>query len=405
MRDGPPAIVIGVDTMVGLQAARLLARRGVSVVGVAADRRHFAARTRVCERIVEGAVDGDGLVGLLEGLLFDDRPVLVPCTDRSVLDVARHRDRLAGAYRIPLPSYDVVRTLSDKAALAVHAERHGLPIPPTVVVRSREDAERAAATLPYPAVLKPALKTPLWSTRTRAKALRAGSPDELLATYDRVAGFTDTLVAQQFVPGGDDRLLTCNAYFGADGSPLVTFVTRKRRQWPPGVGIGSYGEECRDDAVRALTLRLFGSLPFHGLGYLEVKRSEGGDHRIIEANVGRPTGRSATAEAGGVELLATMYSDAADLPLPAAREQRYVGASWIDLRRDALAAAHGWRRGDLRATDWLRSFRGPTAHAVLSARDPLPFVFEVGQSGAKAAARARRRLPAHRRSPRTAAER
>ena len=92
---------------------------------------------------------------------------------------------------------------------------------------------------------------------------------------------------------------------------------------------------------------------------------------MIEANIGRPTGRSATAEAGGVELLATMHADAAGLPLPAEREQLFVGASWIDVRRDLLAAVHGWRRGELRPGDWLRALRGPTAHAVLSAREAV----------------------------------
>lgn len=95
---------------------------------------------------------------------------------------------------------------------------------------------------------------------------------------------------------------------------------------------------------------------------------------MIEANIGRPTGRSATAETGGVELLATMYCDAAGLPLPADREQRYVGAAWIDLRRDLISAVYHWRRGELGPVDWFRSLRGPTAHAVLSVRDPLPFM-------------------------------
>ena len=70
---------------------------------------------------------------------------------------------------------------------------------------------------------------------------------------------------------------------------------------------------------------------------------------IIEPNVGRPTGRSAIAEAGGVELVLTAYCDVAGLPLPGAREQRYVGAKWIDLRRDLQAALVARRQGTLSA--------------------------------------------------------
>ena len=44
----PPAIVVGLDNITGLQTARILAARGVPVYGVVADTRHFGARTRVC---------------------------------------------------------------------------------------------------------------------------------------------------------------------------------------------------------------------------------------------------------------------------------------------------------------------------------------------------------------------
>lgn len=166
--------------------------------------------------------------------------------------------------------------------------------------------------------------------------------------------------------------------------------------------IGSYAVECRNDDVLALALRLFASLPFRGLGYVEMKHEvESGRYLLIEANIGRPTGRSAMAEAGGVELLYTMYSDAAGLPLPTQRVQTYRGASWIDLRRDVLSAVYHWRRGELTAAEWLRSLRGPTVHAVLSARDPLPFAFDVGQSSRRAVGRfvARLRARCRRRSP------
>jgi D-aspartate ligase len=98
---------------------------------------------------------------------------------------------------------------------------------------------------------------------------------------------------------------------------------------------------------------------------------------IIEPNVGRPTGRSAIAEGGGVELVYTAYCDAAGLPLPTRRTQQYVGTTWLDLRRDVQAAVVGIRRGELTAREWWSSLRGPRTHAIWSARDPRPFVTDV----------------------------
>jgi predicted ATP-grasp superfamily ATP-dependent carboligase len=144
--------------------------------------------------------------------------------------------------------------------------------------------------------------------------------------------------------------------------------------------------------VRSAALDLFGAVGHRGLGYLEMKRdARSGRHVVIEPNVGRPTGRSAIAEAGGVELLYTMYCDATGRPLPAARVQRFVGARWIYWRHDLQAAWHAWRRGRLTLRAWGRSWRGRKVEAVFSWRDPAPFLADLGRSAGRAA-----RLPARR---------
>ncbi len=121
---------------------------------------------------------------------------------------------------------------------------------------------------------------------------------------------------------------------------------------------------------------------------------------IIEPNIGRPTGRSAIAEAGGVELLYTMYCDALGWPLPAAREQRYTGARWIYLRHDAQSAFYYWRRGELGLAEWARSWRGPKTFAVWTLRDPKPFVGDLTRTLGKSLGPARRGAAARLRRPR-----
>ena len=98
---------------------------------------------------------------------------------------------------------------------------------------------------------------------------------------------------------------------------------------------------------------------------------------IIEPNIGRPTGRSPIAEAGGVELVYTMYCDALGRPLPAGREQKYSGVKWIYLRWDLQSAFVHWWRGDLTIADWYRSIRGKKAYALFSLTDPGPFLWDL----------------------------
>ena len=361
------------------------------MIAIAGDHRNFCCRTRVCERIIEADIEGEGLIEVLAGLgrTLEERAVLVPCTDPSVLLISRHRQELERSYHVVLPEPQTVEMLVHKVSFFTYAERAGLAIPPTAVLANGDDAERAAETLRFPVILKPSLKAhPTWRSHFDVKAAKLSTPGELLSAYDRVGGETEAeaLIAQQWVESGDASLFSCNCYFGRDSKPLVTFVARKLRQWPPRVGTSSLGEECRNDVVLEETIRLFEGVRFRGLGYLEMKRDANtGEHFIIEPNVGRPTGRSAIAEAGGVELVYTKYCDAVGLPLPGALEQRYTGAKWVDLVRDFRSAAYYWRRGELTLWEWRRSWGGSKAHAVLSWSDPAPFLSDLWQSAGKAA--------------------
>lgn len=376
------AIVIGLDCATGLQTARILARRGVPVIGIAQDPAHPCCRTRVCQQILHADTGSEAFIRTLEtlGPTLPQKAVLFPCTDMSVVLLSRHRQRLQGQYHLALPAPDTVEMLVDKVHFYTYAAEAGLPIPKTFFLRSRADVEQAAAQLSFPCILKPPLKTPTWEQHSSAKVYKVESAEDLFALYDRCAGWAELLMVQEWIAGPDTHLYACNCYFNADSEPLVTYVTHKLRQWPVGTGTGCLGIEARNDEVLQESLRLFKEVQYHGLGYVEMKKdSRTGEHFIIEPNVGRPTGRSAMAEASGVEILYTKYCDLLGLPLPTKREQHYEGLKWVYLRRDLQSAIYSWRRGDLTFAEWWRSLRGEKCYALLSLRDPLPFLLDFAK--------------------------
>lgn len=378
---GAPVVIVGLDSPTGLQAARIFTRRGVDVIGLAADTRHACARTRSCSRLIQAGPDPEGIVEALTHLGDGEpeRPVLVPCTDLAVTGIARSREALAQRFRMAVPPAATVEMLMDKARFAGFAAQHGLPVPETHVIRSAADAAAVAEVIPYPCVLKPALKSPKWEAASAAKAFLAGTPGELRERHRQAAEWTDVFVVQTWIEGKDSDHYTCDCYLDRDGHPLVTFTARKLRQWPPTIGQGSLSVEHRNDVVRDEAIRTFQAAGHHGQGYLEMKYDAAlGRHLIIEANVCRPTGRSSAAERAGVELLMTMYNDLVGLELPAQRAQQFRGTKWIHLRRDAQACIAHWMGGGLGTMEMLRSWRGPKAFALLSLRDPVPFLADLG---------------------------
>lgn len=377
----PPAVLVGLDSMQGLQAARILHARGVPVIAFAKDPKNDACRTNVCREIRFTDTRTDQLIPALEdlGRGLDQKAVLFPCEDRNVQLVSQHRERLEPWFYIALPAPAVVEMLMDKTRFYRYALDTGLPIPPTHFLHARRDLEALEGSLSFPVVLKPANSaTRLWEKNCMFSAFRVSDMLELYSLYDRYREFTDVFIVQEWIAGPDQNLYSCNCYFDRTGEPVVTFVARKLRQWPPHIGKSSFGVECRSDEVRDETIRLFRSVDYRGLGYVEFKLDERyGKYFIVEPNVGRPTGRSSIAEAGGVELLYTMYCDVLGLPLPSDREQKYVGAKWVHLRRDFQSALYYWRRGELRPSEWARSWGGKKAFALFSWRDPLPFLSDI----------------------------
>lgn len=390
-RSLPPAVIAGVDSMQGLQAARILAGRGITVIGTAETRRHHATRSNSCQQVII-AETGDQLISALEvlGSTLEQKPVLIPCKDGIVKAISAARDRLLDNYEIVLPPHDVVEMLMDKATFYEHAEKHGYAVPVTRTVGTRAEFDAAARQMRFPCVVKPPARSKLWTAHTVEKAFLAKDVEELESIYQKCAAWSDQLIIQQWVPGDESDLYSCNVYYTREGKPAASFVARKLRQWPVDTGQSSLGEECRNDAVRDMTMELFGEVDYQGLGYLEVKRdASDGCLYMIEPNIGRPTGRSAIAEGGGVELLYTMYCDAVGLPLPDQRQQAYSGVKWIHLRRDLQSSVVRWRRGELTLSKWWSSVRGRKVYAVFSLRDPLPFFLDLWEA-AKVGFRGRR---------------
>ncbi|MBP1702618.1 MAG: ATP-grasp enzyme-like protein [Chloroflexi bacterium] len=334
----PYAIVVGLDTLNGIQTVRILARHKIPIIAIAKDPKHHGCRTRLCERIIFTNTATEELIQTLVALgpELKQKAVLYPCVDMNMLLISRHRQALEPWYHVVLPAPEVIETLMNKLNFYTYAQQNGFPIPQTRYLNSQEDANRAAAELTFPCVLKPPMSAiPEWEKNSKLKAYKLSSPAELLEFYERSKVWAKDLIVQEWVEGPDSNLYSCNCYFNDQFEPVVTFVSRKLRQWPPVTGESCLGEECRDDVVL--------------------------------------NGRSPIAEAGGVELLYTMYCDTVGLPLPENLDQSYKGVKWVDLRRDVQSALYHIQEGDLTLKGWWKSLQGKKAHALFAWNDPAPF--------------------------------
>ena len=376
MQHAPHAVVLGLDSVTGLQASRLLARRGIPVVGIAEDRRHPCCFTRTAQVVRQCEMTPSGLAAALSSLSasLPSGAVLIPCTDDAVLALSRVRDRLPPSLLHALPAADLVAALLDKERFHRLASENGLPVPRTLAVTRAVDARLAARELGFPCVLKPTLKTRAWSEAAGASVSvvrDAGDLERLLVAID---GLDQPFLLQEWVPGADTDMYSRHAYVDRDGRTLLSCVARKLRQWPPGAGVTTLAVEIDAPEIEEPCARLLAGVGYSGLCELELKRdSASGRVVLIEANPARVALAMPIAEAAGVELLHTVYRYVAGLPPPEPRSERKRGAKWIWWRADRASAAHYLRRGELGVADYARSLGGHPSEAEISLHDPLPF--------------------------------
>ncbi|WP_239025056.1 ATP-grasp domain-containing protein [Rhodoligotrophos defluvii] len=120
--------------------------------------------------------------------------ILLPIHEQG-LAFCRLRDKLPGGAAVALPSLEAYRQVHSKAGFSRVLSELGLPQPPTQFIETRQ---QALSLNKFPVVLKTSIGTAsrgVWLVKDR-ESLRC-AVEEL----DKISGFTDAVLAQDFIEG------------------------------------------------------------------------------------------------------------------------------------------------------------------------------------------------------------
>lgn len=388
----PPCVVIGLQNN-GLGVCRSFVGTGVRVFALDRPGRSPYLRTRHATFVPCADVTGAGLIDALVelGRRLNERAVLIPTMDQSVLLVSEHRAAIEPYYRHSLPSDEQVRRLMSKSGIDDFARAHNIRVPRTVTLSATSELQAAIEHVGMPCILKPEVKTPHFVAYSPRKAFFVHTVSELQQALRLVTQWVPRVVAQEWIPGPDANLIFSLFYFGANGTPLGVFTGRKIRQYIPYCGTACSAEPCEDPVVEAAGMRFFLEANYRGFGAIEFKRTHDGDYVLMEPTVGRTEHLFALAAANGVNLAYTGYCDMAGLPLPEARQRRRR-VKYVHVSRDWKAACAYMRAGELGPGGWWRSLRGPRLYPLLSVRDPGPILYQLVHKATRRPGRVARRL-------------
>jgi D-aspartate ligase len=371
------ALVIGGDYQ-GLGIARSLGRRGVPV-WVLDDERSIARASRFVRRSLR-VKDLRGTTQTVNALIdVCERYglhgwILYPTREETVAAVAANRDRLAELYRVPTPAWPSVSPAWDKRETYQLAGRIGVATPRTWFPQTERDL--ALVDIDAPVIVKPAIKEH-FIYATGAKAWRADSRDELVASFRRAAAIVDQgeVLVQEMIPGGGERQFAYCAFF-KDGEALASMTVRRRRQHPSDFGRAStFVETIELPELEEPSVRFLRAIGYYGLVELEYKQDpRDGRHKLLDVNA-RTWGYHTLGSAAGVDFPYLLFRDQMGLPVEPMRAR--PGTRWIRWATDVPNAVRDIRAGRVRAGEYVRSLRSVDTEAVFSLRDPLPALYEI----------------------------
>jgi predicted ATP-grasp superfamily ATP-dependent carboligase len=284
-----PAIVLGIDTPIGLTVIRDLGSQGIPVIGIARQPNALGMQSRYLTR---GLLRPPTQAALIDQIVALGAELGTSClfaiSEDDIALLNRHRDRLS-AFKIMFADARRMDSVLDKAQTYAAAARAGVRTPRTEQVASMAEAERLSTELRYPVVLKwanpheaiPLLK-PLGISPDKVRYCHSAA--ELLDYLRPFAPANTFPLIQEYCAGvGLGQFVLMK-----DGHPHYAFQHLRVHEWPPEGGFSSMCESLPLDLHRELmekSVALLRELDWEGVAMVEYRHDPAtGESALMEIN-------------------------------------------------------------------------------------------------------------------------
>lgn len=400
-----PAIVLGVESQIGLAIVRELGRAGVPVIAISHDPRAIGLVSRhVWRPVVVGPPRSDAVIQSVNALCQELGPLsLLTVSEGNLMWLDSQRGRFDPWVKLAVPTSAALRTVLDKSQTLTAAQRLGIAVPRTEQPQSMDDIEALCADFPFPAVLK-------WADGNAAgvalaaaglelvKAEYVYSADELRRVAARYAPIQAWPLVQQYCAGQG----LGQFFFVHEGRVVRRFQHLRIAEWPPEGGYSSVCDSLPLDQHAELqrqSAALLQEIGWEGVAMVEYRWDPAnGRATLMEIN-GRFWGSFPLAVAAGAGFALFAHNAALGLPLPALAEPaagRRCRMVVTELKRlvrivlqpgqirDRAFRRRPWQEAARFVADY---FRPRVSYFVWDLRDPRPFWRDVASTLARVARR------------------
>lgn len=262
------------------------------------------SRTKYADyRVTEGIDNADRLLEVLaelgEQLCTDGKlPFLVTCGDFYARIVSENKAQLERWFYTPVSDFGVLDFITQKKNFYETCEEVGLDYPKTLYLDcSNPDGTVDDGGFRYPVVAKPSNSAAYHYAEFpgKQKVFYAQSREELEGIYRALqqSCYDESLIVQEFIPGGDDELFAIYAYVDANSDPVFAICGHVGLEdhHPGAIGNAVAIVPEENPQLEADVARFLKHIGYRGMCCFDVKRDpRDGRYKFLEMNA-RP-GRS-----------------------------------------------------------------------------------------------------------------
>jgi predicted ATP-grasp superfamily ATP-dependent carboligase len=395
----PDAIVLGIDSPIGLTVVRELGSAGIRVFGLGRSSDCVGAKSRFIYRAINRKNTEIELIAqLIELAKSLYKPCLMVVSESDILLLNRNRALLEKHILLIVPSVEQIKLVLDKRETLTIAKSLGIPTPHAIEFDPKTALGPQIENLKlterdFPLILKWAEPNRIAAAVTGAglsliKAEYVYNQDGLLAALRPYTTVGEFPLVQRFAPGYGVGFF----FLMKNGVSLADFSHRRLREWPPeggtsvvceSIGLGSHEE------IRRKSVELLQTIKWEGVAMVEYRYDPNTDaFTLMEIN-GRYWGSLPLASACGVHFALEAYrafalkSDVKRVPGYLHLRSRYIIPETKRLLR-IWFSPHSIENKNLRfhplyeLANFVIDFARPnTRYFVFQWRDPGPFFADI----------------------------
>ena len=259
----------------------------------------------------------------------DKTIILVGCGDSYVALCSKHKAELAENIITPYIDYDLMHSLQMKETFYGLCDKWGIDYPGTVIYDSSM-GDDFAMDFPYPVILKPSNGIQYWEHPfdTQKKVYTIHDREELISVIHDIygAGYTDTLIIQDRIPGNDEYMRVLTSYSDRNGKVKMMCLGHVLLEEHTPHGLGNHAliiTEPNKELMEKVK-NLLESMNYVGFSNFDIKYdTRDGKFKFFEINTRQ--GRSNFYVTGSgfnvAEYITEDYFYKKDLPLKYAEEE------------------------------------------------------------------------------------